>query len=126
MHNQNGTSTIQGVNLSATSVIGTPVVNAQNEDLGEIKEIMLDTKHGKISYVVLSFGGFLGLGDKLFAIPMDAFTVDTENEKFILNVDKEKLKSAPGFDKDNWPGTADYKYHEEVYNYYNVKPYWTK
>lgn len=125
MHKSNGTSTTEkGPVLSATSLIGTPIVNKMGEDLGEVKEIMLDTAHGKISYVVISFGGFLGLGDKLFAIPMEAFKVDTVGEKLILNVEKDKLKDAPGFDKDNWPETQDYKYHDEIYSFYGYEPYW--
>ncbi|APC91798.1 MULTISPECIES: PRC-barrel domain-containing protein [Francisella] len=91
--------------LSATTLIGDDVVNYDGENLGEVKEIMLNTNTGEVEYVVVSFGGFLGLGDKLFAIPMTAFEIDTANKQFKLDKSKEELKEAPGFDKNNWPET---------------------
>ncbi|ABU61339.1 PRC-barrel domain containing protein [Francisella tularensis] len=66
--------------LSATTLIGDDVVNYNGENLGEVKEIMLDTNTGEVAYVVVSFGGFLGMGDKLFAVPMTAFETDTANK----------------------------------------------
>lgn len=93
--------------LSSSSIVGTNVQNSAREDLGEIKDLMIDLSGGRIAYAVLSFGGFLGMGDKLFAIPWEAFQVVQEEEVLILNVAKEKLEQAPGFDKDNWPDMAD-------------------
>src|SRR6185312_1620190 len=83
--------------MGADTLLGNDVYNADEEDLGDIKEIMLDTASGKIAYAVLSFGGILGLGEKLFAVPWSALTLDTENKRFILNVSKERLENAPGF-----------------------------
>jgi sporulation protein YlmC with PRC-barrel domain len=111
--------------LSATSIINTSVVNAAGEDLGKIEELMIDLNSGRVSYAVLSFGGFLGMGDKLFAIPFEALTVDTVEEQIILNVDKEILKNAPGFDKDNWPNTSEHAWLVDVYEYYGYRPYWS-
>ena len=110
--------------LSCGSLIGTSVKNRQGENLGDLKEIMVDTNSGRVAYAVLSFGGFLGLGDKYFAIPWDAFTVNTSDETLILNVDKERLENAPGFDKDNWPSGADHDYLTSIYDYYQYEPYW--
>ena len=93
--------------MSATTLIGDGIRNPQNESLGDLKEIMIDTTSGKIAYAVVSYGGILGLGDKLFAVPWSAFSIDHENHKLVLNVSKERLKDAPGFDKDNWPNFAD-------------------
>lgn len=112
------------VTLSATSVIGDKVKNHQGEDLGKIEEIMLDTDNGRISYAVLSFGGFLGMGDKLFAIPWNALHLNTEEKCFRLDVNKERLENAPGFNKDNWPNMADRKWGQSIYDYYNVTPHW--
>ncbi len=112
------------LNLSSSSITGTNVVNARDENLGNIKEVMIDTTNGRVSYVVLSFGGFLGIGDKYFAMPWEAFTIDTENKRFVLNVPKEKLEDAPGFDKDHWPTNADHDYITSVYDHYGYKPYW--
>lgn len=105
--------------LSATSVNGTDVKNRLDEDLGHIKDLMIDTETGRIEYAVLSFGGFLGVGDKYFAVPWNAFTIDTAKEEFILDVTKDKLDTAPGFDKDNWPEHAASDYFRQVNEFYD-------
>ena len=104
--------------LSASSIIGDNVKNPAGEDLGKIEELMIDTKDGDVNYAVVSFGGFLGMGDKLFAVPLEAMEVDTQDECIVLNVSKEKLKDAPGFDKDNWPSTADTSWYGHVRSFY--------
>lgn len=110
--------------MDAKTLTGDSVVNAQGDDLGEIKAIQLDVKEGRIAYAVLSFGGFLGMGNKLFAIPWSALTLDADEKRFILDVAKERLEKAPGFDKDQWPSMADPTWAAAVHNYYNVRPYW--
>ena len=117
------TATYQPV-LSATTLIGDAVVNTAGENLGELEDFMLDLPNGRIRYAVLSFGGFLGMGDKLFAVPVEALTIDTENKRLILDVTKERLENAPGFDKDNWPDTAEPEWQLEVYKHYGYSPYW--
>ena len=110
--------------MSASTLIGDNVRNDQGEDLGKLEEIMLDLDSGCIAYAVLSFGGFLGLGDKLFAIPWEALTVDTDTEEIVLNVPQERLENAPGFDKDNWPLTGDTDWLASIYDFYGYEPYW--
>ena len=110
--------------MSASTLDGDPVKNPQGEKLGKIEDIMIDVPTGRVAYAVLSFGGFLGMGDKLFAIPWTSFMLDEDEKCFVLNVDKETLKSAPGFDKDNWPDMADATWRTEIYSYYGAKPYW--
>lgn len=110
--------------LSASTLKGDDVVNTKNEKLGTIEEVMIDLNKGCIAYAVLSFGGFMGMGDKLFAIPWSALTVDTEDKKLILNVKKETLEHAPGFDKDHWPNMADQTWGAGIYKYYGAKPVW--
>jgi sporulation protein YlmC with PRC-barrel domain len=110
--------------LSSSSLTGDSVVNEQGEDLGKIEEIMIDLHSGQVAYCVLSIGGFLGMGDKLFAIPWQAMTVDTDRKVFVLNVDKETLKMAPGFDKNNWPQIDAEDWLLGVYNFYGYEPYW--
>ncbi len=110
--------------MSASSLTGDRVVNRTGEDIGKIDEIMIDTPTGRIAYAVLSFGGFLGMGDKLFAIPWSRLTLDEDRKVFILDIDKETLERAPGFDKGNWPDMADRAWGEEIYSYYGVAPYW--
>lgn len=110
--------TMQPTFISSSTLIGDDVVNPQGESLGDLKDIMLDTSSGKITYGVLSFGGILGVGDKLFAVPWSALRIDGENKNLVLNVAKERLKDAPGFDKDHWPNFADQTFTRSISDYY--------
>lgn len=109
--------------MGANTLIGNDVYNQKDDNLGDIKEIMLDVRSGRVSYAVLSFGGFLGMGEKLFAVPWAALTLDTVNKRFVLNVEKDRLKNAPGFDKDKWPNMADSSWTKSIHDYYGTKPY---
>jgi sporulation protein YlmC with PRC-barrel domain len=109
--------------MGAETLVGNDVFNRKGEDLGDIKELMLDTASGNVRYAVLSYGGFLGMGDKLFAVPWKALRLDTENKRFELNVEKERLESAPGFDKDSWPDMADPSWADEINTYYGTEPF---
>jgi sporulation protein YlmC with PRC-barrel domain len=104
--------------ISASTLIGNDVFNHKGEDLGNLKEIMLDTHSGNVCYAVLSFGGFLGMGDKLFAVPWSALTLDTVNKRFLLDVEPERFKNAPGFDKDHWPNMADDSWAQSIHSYW--------
>lgn len=106
--------------MGADTLIGDGVVNAAEEDLGDIKEIMLDMQTGQVAYAVLAFGGFLGMGEKLFAVPWQALHLDTVNKRFVLNVDKERLKGAPGFDKDAWPDMSDLNWASGIHSFYGT------
>ena len=83
---------------------------------------MLDMRSGKVGYAVLSFGSFLGLGEKLFAVPWSALTLDTKNRRFVLNVEKDRLKDAPGFHKERWPNMADQSWVRQIHSYYGTEP----
>jgi hypothetical protein len=85
---------------------------------------MLDMDDGRIAYAVVSFGGFLGIGDKLFAVPWNSMQIDADNHRFVLDVPKEKLENAPGFDKNSWPDFADRSLGREIYEYYGTPTYW--
>lgn len=111
--------------VSASKIIGEAVVNRENENLGKIHELVIDAHDGRLAYAVLSFGGFMGMGNKLFAMPWKAFEFSATENKLILNVDKEKLKAAPGFEKDaTWPDFADKTWGSTIYKYYGYDPYW--
>lgn len=109
--------------MGADTLIGNNVANKLGESLGDIKEIMLDMRSGHVSYAVLEFGGFLGLGSKLFAVPWSALTLDTVEKRFVLDANKELLENAPGFEKDNWPNMADPIWEKNIHDYYGTKPY---
>jgi sporulation protein YlmC with PRC-barrel domain len=110
--------------VKASSVIGTSVVDTKDESLGDIKEIVIDPSSGRVAYAVVSFGGFLGLGEKLFAIPFSAFKYNEAENEYVLDVSKERLKAAPGFDADHWPKLAEEKWNRDVHTYYERPPYW--
>jgi len=112
--------------LRGNTFIGATVENPQGQNLGDVKDIVIDRASGRIAYAVVSFGGFLGMGEKLFAVPWGAFSQPkADKETFILNVDKERLTNAPGFDPHNWPQMASREWVTSLYSYYNVPPYWT-
>jgi len=107
--------------MGADTLVGDDVCNLKGEVLGDIKEIMLDMSSGKVCYAVLSFSGFLGMGEKLFAIPWNALKLDTLNKRFELNVEKDRLENAPGFNKNDWPDMADPTWVDEIHAYYGIK-----
>lgn len=109
----------QGVR--ASKLIGTNVTNAQGENLGEIEDLIVNTSTGKVDYAVLEFGGTLGMGDKLFAYPLQQFKPSANDRgKLALNVDKTKLKDAPGFESKAWPdfNKGDYRTQVDRYHRY--------
>ena len=106
--------------MGADTLLGNDVYNKDGEDLGDIKEFMIDMRSGNVVYAVLSFGGVLGLGDKLFAVPWSALVLDTEHKRFTLDVLKTALENAPGFDKDKWPSMADKTWASGVHEFYDV------
>lgn len=107
--------------ILAFSLDGAKVRNAKGEDLGHVKEIMMDMAQGRIAYYVLSFGGFLEMGDKLFALPPEALRHDSARNCLVLDVEKEELAHAPGFDKDRWSDMADAQFRDKIYAHYGIE-----
>ena len=115
--------------IKASNIIGTKVVDPKGDNLGDIKEIVIDPRTGRVVYAVVSFGGFLSLGEKLFAIPFSAFeykvtTSDLVESEYVLNVSRKRLEAAPGFDANHWPLMTDEKWHRDLHTYYESSPYW--
>lgn len=104
--------------VKTSDVIGKDVINAQGENLGKIEEIVLDKLIGEVRYVVLSFGGFLGMGDKLYALPWKSISYMPSEDSFVLSIDKDRIKNAPGFDKNNWPDFANITFTKSVSDFY--------
>lgn len=105
--------------VSATTITGESVINRDDEKLGKIEELMIDANTGHLAYAVLSFSG------NHYAVPWSAFEFANTEKKLILDVDKEKLKAAPGFDKNStWPDFADRTWGGEIHEYYGSQPYW--
>ncbi len=120
--------------IKASSIIGTSVVNPGGDKLGDVKEIVIDPRTGRVAYAVVSFGGFLGMGSKLFAIPFGALKYNVTKSEFadneylpneyVLDISRERLEAAPGFDIDHWPLLSDEKWHRDLHRYYERLPYW--
>jgi sporulation protein YlmC with PRC-barrel domain len=103
----------------ASKIIGSNVENRQGENLGEIEDLVVDPATGRISYAVLSYGGVLGIGDKLAAVPFNALNPKPDDpEKLVLNIDRERLQRAPSFESREWPNLNDPNYTRQVDDYY--------
>lgn len=111
--------------MAASTLDGNSVLSSDGHDVGSLKEIMLDVRSGRIAYAVLSSGGFLGIGDKLLAVPWSALTLDTDNRCFRLAATADQVRNSPGFDKDAWPSMADRVWASTVHQHYGREPYWS-
>ena len=110
--------------LSASTMQGTSVKGPTGNSLGDIKDLMIDLTTGRVAYAVVSFGGLLGIGSKLFAVPLQALKQDAADKSFVLDTTKEALENAHGFDEDHWPDFADRSWQTAVHEHYKTAPYW--
>ena len=108
--------------LRASRLIGKKVRNARGEHLGEIADLMVDLPQQRVHYAVLAAGGFLGIRQKLFAYPVAQLRTVGSEDELMLDVDKQRLQQAPGFDRDRWPDWADGRYRAEVDRHHGVPP----
>lgn len=106
--------------MGAHLFVGNAVFNQKDEDLGYIKEVMLDQCNGQVSFAVLSYGEYFGIGEKLFAVPTAALTIDLEHQRIVLDDDKYSLKNAPNFDSTKWPNMADPLWAQSIHAYYGT------
>ena len=108
--------------IASNKVEGTAVYNRQGESLGTVYNFMVGKRSGKVEYVVMSFGGFLGIGDSYHPLPWAALTYDTRQGGYVVDLDKDKLQGAPSYSSGNEP-SFDADYGRRVSDYYGV-PYW--
>lgn len=108
--------------ISMNSLMGYKVQNAAGEDLGRVEELVIDQTNGRILYSVLSSGGFLGIGNRLIAIPWSALQLNSFDKRFLLNVDKETLRNAPSFDRNHWPDLSSREWNDQVSTYFAYNP----
>ena len=106
--------------MGANTLIGEKVHNMHDEHLGDIKEVMLDMRTGKVAYAVLSFGGAFTIGEKLFAVPWSALKLDTVDKGFVLDVEKHRFEIAPGFASNDWPSMVDQGWADYIHEYYGI------
>jgi hypothetical protein len=110
--------------ISADKVEGTSVKNPRGESLGSIDTVMIDKFSGKVAYAVMSFGGFLGIGDRYHPLPWDVLHYEPKESAYIVDVDKAMLEKAPSLAREEYATMQDRDWGERVYRYYNVPPYW--
>ncbi|WP_425445937.1 PRC-barrel domain-containing protein [Dethiothermospora halolimnae] len=110
------------------SLEGTEVKNKKNEKLGKIEDLVIDYKEGKVRYVILSVGGFLGIGDKLYAVPFAAFELDEVVGDCTLDIERAKLEEGPNFDRNEWPNFSDQNWANNVHSFYGMQApiFWGK
>lgn len=108
--------------FKASTLTGMAVKNMKDEKMGSIADLVIDAPSGRIRYAALSVGGFLGIGDKLFAVPWKSMVLKHEasGAYFVLDVSKERLQKAPGFSKDHWPDFGDPKFGNQIDKFYGV------
>ncbi|WP_447984896.1 PRC-barrel domain-containing protein [Nitrospira sp. Nam74] len=106
--------------LKVSAVVGMKVQDTEGNKLGDIKDLVIDPADGSIGYAVLDFGGFLGIGEKYFAVPWEALQLTRDRTAIVLDVSKKDLKQAPGFDKNNWPDLASEEQALIIYEYYGM------
>jgi hypothetical protein len=106
--------------IAAAKVQGTSVTNPAHENLGSIRDVVLDKYDGEVRYAVLQFGGFLGMGSKLFALPWELLHYDEEEDAYVLDISKDILKAAPGFDSDHWPDMSVGTYDADLRRHYGL------
>lgn len=112
--------------VKASDLIGKDIKNREGTDMGDVNELAIDLHSGRVAYAVVSFGGFLGIGDKLVAVPFRALKPGPKGDYLMLDVPKEKLEKAPNFDKDKWPDMDDDEWGRTVHGFYGVDPYWSE
>lgn len=113
-----------GTLINADKVKGTAVFNGSGEKLGTVDDIMIDKLNGNVAYAVMSFGGFLGMGEKHHPLPWDLLNYDEAENGYVVNLSKEELEGAPTIDRGQTDRLLDRQYGESIYSYYGVPPYW--
>lgn len=114
----------QGDLISADKVTGTAVYNQAGENLGEVYSVMIDKLSGKVAYAVMSFGGFLGIGDRYHPLPWSMLHYDTARGGYVVNIDKSTLEGAPSYGENETVDWSDPAYGRRLHEHYQVPPYW--
>ena len=106
--------------IGSDKVEGTPVYNADGESLGTVDRVMIDKISGKVSYAVMAFGGFLGIGDRHHPLPWDVLTYDTRMGGYVVNLDRATLENAPNYARGEEPAWEDETWGRSVHDYYGT------
>ena len=110
--------------ISSDKVEGTAVYNREGEKLGSIHTLMIDKMSGKVAYAVMSFGGFLGIGDSYHPLPWSVLDYETSEGGYVVDLDRSKLEGAPTYGTSETPNWSDRRWGQQVHDYYGTRPYW--
>ena len=110
--------------ISAGKVQGTPVYNTDGESLGELYDVMIDKRSGQIAYALMSFGGFLGIGERYHPLPWNTLKYDTGQEGYVVGIPKEVLQNGPSVGAGEEPAWSDTKYADALHQHYGAIPAW--
>ena len=110
--------------IGSDKVEGTPVYRSNGDRVGQVERVMIDKLSGKVAYAVMSFGGFLGLGEDHYPVPWSLLTYNTKLGGYEVNISDDQLRGAPGYTRDDDWDWEDRKRAQQVYDYYRVPPYW--
>ncbi|MDB5409260.1 MAG: photosystem reaction center subunit [Rhodospirillales bacterium] len=109
--------------ISSEKVVGTPVYNRAGEHLGSVHSLMLDKFSGQVAYAVMSFGGFLGIGESYHPLPWRVLTYDVRQGGYVVDLDRQRLEGAPSFTANETPDWGDRSFGHRIDDYYGVSPY---
>jgi hypothetical protein len=109
--------------ISSDKAVGTAVYNRQGEHLGSVYNLMIDKYSGQVAYAVMSFGGFLGMGESYHPLPWRTLTYDTRKGGYVVDLDRRRLETAPSYTSSSAPNWSDRTYGHRVDDFYGVTPY---
>lgn len=110
--------------ISSEKVEGTAVMNKQGEKVGSIESVMIEKRSGKVAYAVMSFGGFLGIGNEHHPVPWNAMVYDTRLGGYVIDADRARLEGAPKYSGTQTPNWSDREWGQRIHQYYGTRPYW--
>lgn len=110
--------------ISSDKVEGTSVENENGDNLGVIRDVMIDKLSGQVAYAVLKYGSFLGMGGKLFALPWDQLKYDTRRGSYVVDIPEDRLRDAPSFEDSNQPDWSDPTWNRGLHDYYGSSADW--
>ena len=110
--------------ISSDKVEGTAVFNRQDQRLGSVHNFMVDKVTGQVAYAIMSFGGFLGMGEKYHPLPWRVLTYETRLGGYVIDLDRGQLEGAPAYDAAYYPNWKDRSYGNRIDDYYGVPSYW--
>ena len=113
-----------GTLVSSDKYNGKAVYGAEDKKVGSIESVMIEKRSGRVAYAVMSFGGFLGIGDQHHPVPWSSLTYDTNAGGYVIDADRARLQGAPAYKSSEAPNWSDRKWGQRVHQYYGVRPYW--